>query len=331
MSHPLPLDWRKTYQSMGYQLSTARPRSRPGPHLELARRNITGDTFEWSPSTCLVTLTMVIYAATIWRSTHLFYTCRSWFYAGILAVVLAQVFDMIASLFFLANGPIPALFALDMIVFNLSVILFEVVNIMRCRQLTAADWPRLTKFLTVCTGIFGVYWTALMVNGLRSLTNSVGPAGMTFGELQAWMAGFLFDAALNGAVSILFLVQLRTVSQGNGFRPGLRRYVVRAQVMLAVESGVLVAVVLMQGIDRSVDPLNLLGYLAQAIHICVYCELLHVLSRIMSRRNRDVSGGAVASGESGTRSGKKSHGTSSSTVDAPPSPQPSRPMRFRQT
>ncbi|KAJ3348977.1 hypothetical protein GGF32_005883 [Allomyces javanicus] len=208
---------------------------------------------------------MVIYAATIWRSAHLFYARRSWFYAGILAVVLAQVFDMIATLFFLPNGPAPALFAIDMIAFVLSVILFEVVNILRCRQLTGADWPRATKFLTVCTGVFGIYWTALLVNGLRSLTGGAGPAGMTFDELQAWMAGFLFDAALNGTVSLLFLVQLRTVSQGNGFRPGLRRYVIRAQVMLVVESGVLVAVVLMQGIDRSVDPLNLLGYLAQVL------------------------------------------------------------------
>ncbi|KNE71249.1 hypothetical protein AMAG_20418 [Allomyces macrogynus ATCC 38327] len=272
---------------------------------------------------------MVIYAVTIWRSGHLFYTRRSWFYAGILAVVLAQVFDMIVTMFFLANGPAPALFAIDMIAFVLSVILFEVVNIIR--QLTVADWPRTTKFLTVCTGVFVVYWTAIMVSGLRSITNSAGPAGMAFDELQAWMAGFLFDAALNGGISLLFLVQLRVVSQGNAFRPGLRPYVLRAQVMLFVESGVLVTIVLMQGIDRTIDPLNLLGYLAQAIHISVYCELLHVLSRIMSRRNRDVSGGAVASGENVTRSRKKSHGASASTVDAPPSPQPLRPMRSGQT
>ncbi|KAJ3367227.1 hypothetical protein GGF31_007645 [Allomyces arbusculus] len=274
---------------------------------------------------------MVVYAATMCRSAHLYYARRSRFYAGILAIVLAQVFDMIASLFLLANGPVPVLFALARIAFVLSVILFEVVNILRCRQLTAADWPRVTKFLTICTGISVAYWAGLMVNGLRSLTSSVGPAGMTLDELRAWMAGFLFDAALNGSVSLLFLVQLRTVSQGNEFRPGLRRYVLRAQAMLFVESGMLVAVVLLQGIDRTVDPLNLLGYLAQAIHICAYCELLHVLSRIMSRRSYDAICGVVAPGESATRSGKRSHGASASTMEVAPSPQPLRSTRVAQT
>ncbi|KNE69701.1 hypothetical protein AMAG_14249 [Allomyces macrogynus ATCC 38327] len=194
--------------------------------------------------------------------------CSSWFYAGILAVVLAQVFDMITNLFVLANGWTPALFVIDMLVFISTVILFEVVNILRCRQFAGPNWPRATKLLTSCTGVFVVYWTALLINAMY-LVASGSPLGLNDATLQAWMAGSLFDAALNAALSLLFLVELHAMSKGNAFRPGLRQYVIRAQGMIVLELSVLVAVVISQGLDRTVDPLNLLGYLAQAHSRCL--------------------------------------------------------------
>ncbi|KAJ3348976.1 hypothetical protein GGF32_005882 [Allomyces javanicus] len=282
MTRSPSLHWRKSHQTIAAAVS----QSRIEPHHDLERRSIMGDAFEWSPSTCLVTLAMVVYAATVWRTAHLYYARRSWFYAGILAVVLAQVFDMIANLFLLAHGPTPALFAVDMFIFISSLILFEVVNILRCRQFAGPNWPRTTKFLTTCTSIFVAYWTALLIVAMWTIASG-GPLGLTNATFEAWMAGFLFDAALNAALSLLFLVELRAMSKGNSFRPGLWQYVIRAQVMLFLESSVLVAVVILQGLDHTFDPLNLLGYLAQAIHIAVYCELLHVLSRIMSRYKGD--------------------------------------------
>ncbi|KNE71248.1 hypothetical protein AMAG_15902 [Allomyces macrogynus ATCC 38327] len=324
MARSPSLHLRRSHQIIAAAVS----RSPIEPQHGLERRSITGDVFEWSPSTCLLTLAMVVYAATVWRSAHLYYARRSLFYAGILVVVLAQVFDMIANLFILANGPTPVLFAIDMLIFISSVILFEVVNILRCRQFAGPNWPRATKILTVCTGVFVVYWTALFTVAMWTVASG-SPLGLTSATFEAWMAGFLFDAALNAALSLLFLVELRAMSQGNAFRPGLRQYVIRAQVMLVFESSVLVAVVISQGLDHTVDPLNLLGYLAQAIHIAVYCELLHVLSRIMSRHKGDVSvgGGAVVLSESALGPGKKSHNALAFVEDAPPSPQPLRSTR----
>ncbi|KAJ3367228.1 hypothetical protein GGF31_007646 [Allomyces arbusculus] len=308
MTHLPPLHWRKPHQTIA---AAAVPRSRLEPRHDPVQRSITGDAFEWSPSTCLVTLAIVVYAATVWRSAHLYYARRSWFYAGILAVVLAQVFDTITNLFVLANGWTPALFVIDMLIFISNVVLFEVVNILRYYFSSFA----------CLRSAFVVYWTALLINAMY-LVASGSPLGLNDATFQAWMAGFLFDAALNAALSLLFLVELRAMSQGNAFRPGLRQYVIRAQVMLVVESSVLVAVVISQGLDHSIDPLNLMGYLAQAIHVAFYCELLHILSRIMSRHNAETSGDAIALGENAPpRPGKKSRDALASTVDALSSPQ----------
>ncbi|KAJ3348978.1 hypothetical protein GGF32_005884 [Allomyces javanicus] len=224
---------------------------------------------------------MALYASTIVRAVRLLWSKRSWFYATILAVMFLQLFDVLFMLFFRPRRDTPAwLMALDYLAFALNMILFATMNFQRYRLLGGALWPRTTKFLMACTALFAAHWTGIAIFGWVNITTT----GF-YGDdavIPFWTAGYIFDAVLNATLTGAFLVHLRAMGRGNDFRPGLRSYVTRAQLLLVFESTLLLAMVVIQNYDWEIDPLFLLGFLSQAIRISIYCALLQLLTKIMA-------------------------------------------------
>ncbi|KNE69703.1 hypothetical protein AMAG_20025 [Allomyces macrogynus ATCC 38327] len=284
------------------------------------RRSITGDTFAWSPSTCLFTLIVVLYAATTWRTVHMFARKRSWFYAAMLVLIITQLYDMACFVFGLQGGAdSPALLVLvafDDLACAVFTVLFASMNLVRFRQIGASMWPRTTKLLVGCTVLLAAYWTAIVGYGwwyLAAFRNYANSAIMN----EAWAVGYLVDAVLNAILSMSFFVHLRIMAKGNGFRAGLQRYVAKAESLLVLESISLVSVLALQLIDPTADPLWLTWYLAQGVRMLAYCTLIQLLSRIMSHRRVSRMGGQSTSfvvGESMTD--RTGHSSTSGVMSA---------------
>ncbi|KNE69706.1 hypothetical protein AMAG_14253 [Allomyces macrogynus ATCC 38327] len=267
------------------------------------KRSITGDMFAWSPSTCIFTLILVLYATTTWNAVHLFWRKRSRFYAAILILIVTQLYDMIFSLFLLYGaGATPAQMVIDYLACAMFTVLFSWLNFLRFRQFGGSSWPRATKLLGGCTVVLSVYWAVHMLLGWY-LIGSTGHYGNFAYTNQMFAAGYLYDAALNAALSTAFLVQLRAMARDNVFRSGLQRYVTKAQFLLVLESASLAAVLALQLIDPTVDPIWLLVYFAQAIRMAAYCTLLHLLTRIMAPAKGPSPGGHSSSFSTETGSG----------------------------
>ncbi|KAJ3367230.1 hypothetical protein GGF31_007648 [Allomyces arbusculus] len=271
------------------------------------------DTFAWSPSTCIFTLILVLYATTTWNAVHLFWRKRSRFYASMLVLIVTQLYDMIFSLFLLYGvGATPAQMVLDYLACATFTVLFSVLNFLRFRQFGGSSWPRATKFLGACTVVLSVYWAVHMLLGWY-LIGSTGHYGNFDYTNQMFAAGYLYDAALNAALSTAFLVQLRAMTRGNVFRAGLQHYVTKAQLLLVLESVSLAAVLALQLIDPTVDPIWLLVYFAQAIRMAAYCTLLHLLTRIMAPAKSSSPGGRSTSFSTEAGSGAE-HSATNTTV-----------------
>ncbi|KNE71246.1 hypothetical protein AMAG_15900 [Allomyces macrogynus ATCC 38327] len=250
------------------------------------RRSITGGGFVWSSSTFILALVLVLYASTTWNAVRLFWRRRSRFYAAMLVLIVVQLYDMTFTLFWLYTGATTVQMVLDYLACATFTILFSVLNLLRFRQIGEATWPRTTIFLGMCTALFAIYWVTHMIIGWYSIA-STGCYGLPGGVTNDMFAiGYLSDAALNGALSTAFLVQLRAMSRGNVFRAGMQRYVTKAQFLLVFESVSLAAVLALQLIDPAVDPLWMTAYLAQGIRMAAYCTLLDLLTRIMARRRK---------------------------------------------
>ncbi|KAJ3366347.1 hypothetical protein GGF31_008075 [Allomyces arbusculus] len=247
-------------------------------------RGITGDTFVWSPSTFLWTLLLAIYASTTWRALHLFAVKRSWFYAGILVLIAMQLYDINFTLFCLFQPTCPAAnWVLDYFACMVNMVLFSIMNLQRYRQLAGSLWPRVTTTLWVSTILFSAYWFAFMVYGWVFVARNG-----YFGDDQVYQlfaAGYLFDAALNTALSLAFLVRLRHLTRDNHLRrTGFNKYMLRAQTLLLVEAGTLTVANLIHLFDVTFDPLWLLVYLSQSVRMSAYCTLLQLLTKIMVQR-----------------------------------------------
>ncbi|KAJ3367229.1 hypothetical protein GGF31_007647 [Allomyces arbusculus] len=211
-----------------------------------------------------------------------------------LVLIFTQLFDMMFTLFYLYNSATVAHMVIDYLACAVFEVLFAVLNLLRFRQVGGATWPRTTLVLGVCTGLFAAFWVVHMVLGWYSIA-STGRYGISGGVTHDMFgAGYLADAALNGALSTAFLVQLRAMSRGNSFRAGMQRYVTKAQALLVLESVSLSAVLALQLIDPTQDPLWLTAYLAQV--------LLDLLTRIMARR-KNASRVAQSTSFSGPEAG----------------------------
>ncbi|KNE71210.1 hypothetical protein AMAG_15866 [Allomyces macrogynus ATCC 38327] len=101
-----------------------------------------------------------------------------------------------------------------------------------------------------------------------------------FGDDQAYQlfaAGYLFDAALNTALSLANLVRLRHLTRANHLRrKGFNKYMFRVQTLLLVENGILIVANLIHLFDATFDPLP--------VRMSAYCALLQVLTKIMVQR-----------------------------------------------
>ncbi|KAJ3353680.1 hypothetical protein GGF32_002911 [Allomyces javanicus] len=219
-----------------------------------------------------------------------------------LVLIFTQLFDMTFTLFYLYNSATAAHMVLDYLACAVFAVLFAVLNLLRFRQVGGAAWPCTTNVLVLCTGLFAVFWVVHMILGWYSIA-STGRYGIPGGVTNdLFGVGYLADAALNGALSTVFLVQLRAMSRGNVFRAGMQRYVAKAQALLVLESVSLAAVLALQLIDPTQDPLWLTAYLAQGIRMAAYCTLLDLLTRIMARR-KNASRVAQSTSFSGSEAG----------------------------
>ncbi|KAJ3348975.1 hypothetical protein GGF32_005881 [Allomyces javanicus] len=191
---------------------------------------------------------------------------RSRFYAAMLVLIATQLYDMACFVFGLqGNADSPALLVLvafDDLACATFTVLFASMNLVRFRQIGGSTWPRTTKLLVGCTALLGLYWTAIVGYGwwyLAAFRNYANSAIMN----QAWAIGYLYDSVLNAILSTSFLVHLRVMARGNAFRSGLQRYVNKAEALLVLETISLAAVLALQLIDPTADPLWLTWYLAQ--------------------------------------------------------------------
>ncbi|KNE69705.1 hypothetical protein AMAG_14252 [Allomyces macrogynus ATCC 38327] len=243
----------------------------------------------------------------MWRAVRLFIRRRSWFYAAMFVLTLTEIYDLTFILFYLFNGATTSQMVLDYLACAIFTVLFAVLNLVRFRQVAGPAWPRTTNVLVVCTGVFAAYWFVHTCFGWYHIA-STGHYGDIVITTQMSAVGYLLDVLLNAALSMAFLLHLRSMSRGNVFRTGMQRYVTKAQIMLVLESLSIAVALTLQLIDPTLDPLWLLMFLAQGVRMAAYCKLLHLLTRIMAQR-KTASRTAQSTSFSTTESGGIGGGT----------------------
>ncbi|KNE61782.1 hypothetical protein AMAG_06580 [Allomyces macrogynus ATCC 38327] len=269
---------------------------------------VTENEFQWSAASFLLGLSISNFVATIGQCVLLFYRRRSRFYLALLVVATCSALDPMCTYIgasriatdgwqYNVGSCLVSLFGLGM---------FGTLNFVRFYKTCGKSYPRLSRVLAVGTAIhLIVFWVINIWWAVFSFSRRpFSDAADLFFAYSLW---YIYDALLNVAVSLAFVLFLRSRLAGGQMagqvvlRRGIQRALMTVQVSLAVECLFLLTNNIMNAVDATIDPLWGLSYLGNSIRVRVFCTFLDTIRRLMSENTH--AGTGMTDSSTGTATG----------------------------
>ncbi|KAI9179590.1 hypothetical protein H9P43_004918 [Blastocladiella emersonii ATCC 22665] len=267
----------------------------------------TSGEFVWSPGSFTLGISMAIDASTIITSVMLWRrAAQSKYYLWLALVALCHSIDLLLGNVANANmlqttegtsGKVTVMAADINLTASIASLFFAWIggvgfvglNMSRFYSIGLARMPKLSKvllFLSIFSALLCTVNNALYVLAYMRKQDT-GDTSFTEAVDLMFSAWSVFDALVNGAISLAFVTLLKNLGQSTGgqsLRRGFADMLRRVTWILGFECALIIAANALVSIAPSLDPLWSSIYMAESIRLRMFCLFLLTLSRMLKKK-----------------------------------------------